>query len=279
MRSVEERGGVLPCEASDPGSGLHEPFVHVRPMGQLLLPRRLPLGPDGELDLVVHFHGQRPAGKEVRRTGEELALLGVSLGIGAAYAPPFQDGRLFAELLEGAVKVASRKAERQVKLRRLALVGWSRGFEAIGEILAQPESLRHGAEVDAVILLDSFHGSRDLAARAARLEPFVAFARRAARGERFMFLSYSSIPTSSYASTTETTRWLIHTLGGEPVRARRLDPLGLELIEFWSQGALHTRGYAGNGKLDHCAHFGVLPSALSAVAARWRGQASVDQTD
>ncbi len=270
MRSPSERGGVLPCEAPDPGFGVHESsWTHVRPMGQFIAPRQHPTDAQGEFDLVVHFHGQRPARKEVVRTGEDLVFMGVSLGIGKAYGPPFQDGALFAQLVSGVERKLSQRTGRPARVRRLALSGWSRGFEAIGEILQQPL----GAKVDAVILLDSFHGSRDLAQRTKRLAPFVEFARAAARNEHLMFISYSSIPTKDYASTTETTRWLVAELGGEPTRARRIDPLGLELIEFFSRGSFHARGYAGNGKLDHCAQFGVYPDAIRAVAKRWRSAA------
>lgn len=267
MRSPSERGGVLPCEAPDPGFGVHQPaWTHVRPMGQFIAPRQSPTDQQGEFDLVVHFHGQRPARKELVRTGEDLVFMGVSLGIGKAYGPPFQDGKLFAQLVSGVEKKLSQQTKRPASVRRLALSGWSRGFEAIGEILQQPL----GAKVDAIILLDSFHGPRDIAQRAKRLAPFVAFAQAAARNEHLMFVSYSAIPTKDYASTTETTHWLIAELGGEPTRARRIDPLGLELTEYFSLGSFHARGYAGNGKLDHCAHFGVYPDAIRAVAERWR---------
>lgn len=267
MLSPAERGGFLPCEAPDPGFGVHEPkWIHVRPMGNFIVPKHLVLDDGGGFDLVVHFHGQRPARKELVRTGEDLVFLGVSLGIGKAYAPPFHDGKLFQQLISGVEKELTQRSGRAAHVRRLALSGWSRGFEAIGEVLTQPL----GEKVDALILLDSFHGSRDLKTRALRLAPFVEFGRAALEGRRFFFLSHSAIPTKDYASTTETVNWLISELGGKPVPARRKDPLGLELTNYYSAGDFHARGYAGNGKLDHCAHFGVYPDAIRAVAARWK---------
>lgn len=267
MKSPEERGGVLPCEAPDPGFGVHDPkWIHVQPMGNFIVPKQLVLDESGGFDLVVHFHGQRPARKELVRTGEDLVFLGVSLGIGKAYAPPFHDGKLFAQLISGVENKLGARMKRTVHVRRLALSGWSRGFEAIGEVLSQPL----GKKVDALVLIDSFHGSRDLEARALRLAPFLEFARGAQAGKRFFFLSHSAIPTEDYASTTETVHWLVSELGGRPVPARRRDALGLELTDFFDAGDFHARGYAGNGKLDHCAHFGVYPDAIRAIAARWR---------
>ncbi|MGE0320921.1 MAG: hypothetical protein AB7K71_03175 [Polyangiaceae bacterium] len=267
MASPAERGGVLPCEAPDPGFGVHEPrWIHVQPMGNFIVPKHLKLDESGGFDLVVHFHGQRPASKELIRTGEDLVFLGVSLGIGKAYAPPFHDGKLFLQLISGVEKELSKRLGRAAHVRRMALSGWSRGFEAIGEVLTQPLA----DKVDALILLDSFHGSRDLEARALRLAPFVAFGKAALTGKRFFFLSHSAIPTEDYASTTETVHWLVWELAGKPIPAQRKDPLGLQLTDFYSAGDFHARGYAGNGKLDHCAHFGVYPDAIRAVAERWR---------
>lgn len=264
MRSEEERG-VKPCEAPDPGFGLHTEWQHTRPIGMFIAPKIDPVEKDGSFDLFVHFHGQRPARKELVRSGVEHPLMGVSLGIGAAYAPRFRDAKLFEKMITVLERKLSEASGRPAKLRRLALSAWSRGFEAIGEILQQPL----GAKVDAVILLDSFHGPRDLKLRELELTPFLTFARRAAAGERFMYSSHSSIPTREYASTTEATHWLIWKLGGRPSPATRKDPLGLELVEWFSKNAFHARGYAGDGKLDHCAHFGVYADVVQAVARRW----------
>src|SRR5690606_11135874 len=51
-------------------------------------------------DLVVHFHGHRPALKELGRSGEDLVLLGVSLGLGKAYGPPFADASVLETLVQ-----------------------------------------------------------------------------------------------------------------------------------------------------------------------------------
>lgn len=264
-RSAKERG-VLPCEAPDPGLGSYAPFVAIRPRGQLLSPRTLRVGDDGQFDLLVHFHGHRPARKELVRSGVELPLLGVSLGIGAAYGPPFADGTLMPKLVVAVEKELSRREGRPLRVRRLALSGWSRGFEAVAEILKQPI----GARVDAVILLDSLHAGRDPVRGPEALAPFSRFAARAVRGETLFFVSHSAIDEDEYATTTETARYLVAGVSGALSPVFRRDPLGLELFDLFSRGSFHVRGYAGNGKLDHCAHFGLYPMALFALNARWR---------
>ena len=261
-----ERGRVNPCEAPDPGFGVHREWTHVRPMGQFIAPRQGALAADGSFDLVVHFHGHRPARKEFVRTGEDLVLLGVSLGIGAAYGPPFARADVLEKLVaQVEKKLAAQHGVERARVRRVALSSWSRGYEAIERILAQPL----GEKVDALILLDSLHASRKRKRRDEQMAPFVDFAKRAAAGEKFFFASHSSIDTSDYASTTETVHFLVAALGAVPIRATRRDPLGLDLIELFSRGDFHARGYTGNGKLDHCAHFGVYPDAIRGLARRW----------
>ena len=40
--------------------------------------------------------------------------------------------------------------------------------------------------------------------------------------------------------------------------------MGLALNRKWDAGGFHVRGYDGNDKMDHCAHFGVMKDALRA---------------
>ena len=235
-------------------------------MGQFVAPRARAVDEDGHFDLVVHFHGHRPARKELARSGEDLVMLGVSLGPGAAYGPPFSDAALFEKLVRQVETKLATGGQPRPQVRRIALTGWSRGYEAIAKILAQPLSKK----VDALILLDSLHASREQQHQREQLKPFIEFARRSLSGERFFFASHSSIDTPDYASTTETVNAVADALGLRPSPVRRRDALGLDLIGLVSRGDFHVRGYAGNGKLDHCAHFGVFPDALRALAARSR---------
>jgi hypothetical protein len=62
---------------------------------------------------------------------------------------------------------------------------------------------------------------------------------------------------------------LIAELGGKPQAVRRQDALGLELVEYFTSGNLHVRGYAGNDKPDHCAQLGVLRDVYAALGRRW----------
>jgi hypothetical protein len=100
----------------------------------------------------------------------------------------------------------------------------------------------------------------------------VDYAARAAAGERFMFVSHSSIDPPNFASTTECVHYLIASLDGKAQPVRRADALGLELVEYFSRGDFHVRGYAGNDKADHCAQLAVLRDAYAALGRRWRAR-------
>jgi hypothetical protein len=88
-----------------------------------------------------------------------------------------------------------------------------------------------------------------------------------------MVVSHSSIIPPGYASTTETSNYLIHAFGGrpKPARPRPSDPLGLELRSRFDRKGFHVLGYSGNGTLDHCAHLGLLRDILQVhLTPRWK---------
>ena len=103
----------------------------------------------------------------------------------------------------------------------------------------------------------------------AQLDPFLKYARLAAAGERFMYISHSSIDPPDFASTTECAHYLIQRLGGRPEAVERRDRFGLELVELFSRGQLHIRGYAGNDKPDHCAQLALLRDVYRTLGTRW----------
>jgi hypothetical protein len=166
--------------------------------------------------------------------------------------------------------VAKARGRTRARARYVGLSAWSAGYGAIQTILNHAQG---GQRVDAVILLDGLHsGYAGNTLNEVQLGPFVRFAREAASRKKFLFVSHSSIIPPGYASTTETAHFLIQRVGGEPIKAspRPGDPMGLELIERFSRGNFHVRGYAGNGRLDHCAHVGLYADVLEVhIKPRW----------
>jgi hypothetical protein len=240
--------------------------------GQVLVPRRGAVATNGAFDVVVHFHGHEPVRKEWVRVMRREVLVGITLGVGSGvYEGAFRGPEALTDLLSEVERVVGEQTGRpDARVRRLALSAWSAGYGAVRALLGHAPD---AARVDAVLLLDGLHcdyvgAGLDETAMA----PFVRFARRAAGGERLMVVSHSSIVPGSYASTTETAGYLIDALGGRPraTQPRASDPLGLELLRRFDRRDLHVLGFSGNGRLDHCAHLGLMRDILKVhLAPRW----------
>jgi hypothetical protein len=161
----------------------------------------------------------------------------------------------------------SKRVGREMRTRKVVLSAWSAGFVGIEAALANDA----GRKADAVILIDGLHAPRsDRAAFEAQLDPFLKYARLAVAGQRFMFISHSSIDPPDFASTTESAHYLLQRLDGQPEAVRREDAFGLELVELFSRGDFHVRGYAGNDKADHCAQLALLRDVYRTLGERYK---------
>jgi hypothetical protein len=263
--SQAERGGVAPCAPQPVDASGWADGVQLRG-GRFVVPKNFSLDGAGHFDLVIHLHGDEPVRRELVESGQHFVLYTLTLPPSAGYAPLFSGTHLFESIVAELEQALGKRAGAPAKVGHVALSAWSAGFVGVEAMLAQAPS----RDVDAVILIDGLHAPRsDRVAFEAQLKPFVDYAARAAAGERFMFVSHSSIDPADFASTTESAHYLISTLGGKPQPVRRNDALGLELVEYFSRGNFHVRGYAGNDKADHCAQLGVLRDVFAALGRRW----------
>lgn len=263
----EARGGLNPCETPDRGYGIFEKWRWGGGAGKLLVPPVERLDTVRGVDVVFHFAGYELARKEVAEADVPIAFLGVAFHSGGLNYRGHLSGRRGLEALENAATAGLKKVDgAPTAVNRVALGAWSAGYDGVSVVLEQPGNAEN---IDAVILLDGLHASRKDDMAELQLAPFIEFAKRAARGEAFMFVSYSSVPTDGYASTHETGRRLIRALGGAPLFVEREDVGGMELKEMFSKGGFHARGYRGGGELDHCAHLMLYPMALEALARHW----------
>lgn len=268
------RGGINPCMTPDPGFGIYDRWNGSgMSIGQVLLPHQGGISKSGQFDVVIHFHGHEPIRKEFVKTAKGIVLVGIDLGIGSgAYQAAFSSPATFTNLLASVeAAVAHHAGRKSAHIRKLALSSWSAGYGAIEQILRQPAAKK----VDAVILLDSLHaGYADEQTHTLKTEqvaPFLAFAKRAAAKQTFMFMSHSSIIPPGYASTTETAGYVVGRLGGRPRKANRQDVLGLDMFERYDKGNFHMRGYTGDDKPDHCAHIGLMADIVRAhLEPRWK---------
>jgi hypothetical protein len=263
-RSAAERGGVEPCETQAVDTSAFTEWATLG-AGRYVMPKD-PTDSAGRFDLVIHLHGQDTVLRELAKSEQRFVLYTLTLPPDQGYAPLFSGTHLYESIVADVEQAVSRRVGRSARARKVVMSAWSAGFVGVTAVLAQPVS----KDVDAVVLVDGLHAPRnDVEAFKAQLQPFVDYANRAASSERFMFISHSSIDPPQFASTTECAHYLIDRLGGKPISVRRTDALGLELIEYFTRGNFHVRGYAGNDKPDHCAQLGVLREVYGALGRRW----------
>lgn len=272
-KPVVARGGIFPCSAPDPGFAHYAKWVQVAPMAHVLAPPASPalssVRPDGAFDVVFHFHGREPLRKEwvraMQGSAEDAVLVAVDIGIASeAYRETFRDPRTFSQvLLAVEAELQRRSGNPRAFAQNVTLSSWSAGYGAVEQLLSQPIPQ---SRVGSVVLLDGLHaGFRDAGLNEDRMRPFVEFAKRAANGSRLMFISHSSIRTPGYASTTQTARYLVWKLGGQPTPTSTtpVDPMGLERHSTFTSGNFHVRGFSGSGAADHCAHLGLMRDVLN----------------
>jgi hypothetical protein len=271
--SKKRRGDINPCMTPDPGWGVYDRWSRAPSIGQMIMPHRGGVTKRGGFDVIIHFHGHEALRKEFVKTAEGAVLVGIDLGIGSgAYSSAFSAPYVFENLLDSIERaVAKKTGKKKAYIRKLGLSSWSAGYGAVEQILRQPA----GKRVDALVLLDSLHAGyadeQQHKLKVAQIEPFIAFARRAAAGEAFMFMSHSSILPPGYASTAETADFIVRQLRGKPRGSSRADVLGLDMIQRFDRGDFHVRGYTGDDKPDHCAHLGLMADVVRVhLNPRWK---------
>ncbi|WP_438000483.1 hypothetical protein WMF26_12345 [Sorangium sp. So ce185] len=271
--SKKRRGDINPCMTPDPGWGVYDRWSRAPSIGQMIMPHKGGVTKRGGFDVIIHFHGHEALRKEFVKTADGAVLVGIDLGIGSgAYSSAFSAPYVFENLLDSIERaVAKKTGKKKVYIRKLGLSAWSAGYGAIEQILRQPA----GKRVDALVLLDSLHAGyadeHQRKLKVAQIEPFIAFARRAAAGEAFMFMSHSSILPPGYASTAETASFIVQQLRGKPRGSSRRDVLGLDMIRRFDRGDFHLRGYTGDDKPDHCAHLGLMADVMRVhLKPRWK---------
>lgn len=263
-KTPEERGGIDPCALPKAEVTHFSEWKSISSNARVAFPKRAAVRADGGFAALLIFHGHDVAWTVLAPLDVPIVLFGATL---RDYRSEYGGPEALGQLIGAVEQAVSENVGRPARARNVALMAWSGGYEAIGVLLDQSDARDR---VDAVALLDGLHCSRDPEIMPKALEPFVRFARKAAEGKAFFFASHSSIDTDSFASTTETMHFLAAELGERPLRVRRQDVLGLELIEQLDRGGFHLRGYAGGGKRDHCAQLGLYPEVARALARRWK---------
>jgi len=230
---------------------------------------------DAPIDLVIHFHGGAFIPEySVSQLGGNVAVAVVNLAPGSGvYDHTFSAPAAYDSLLSSIKHEIRAALDADVSFRTVTLVGFSAGHGAVRAIL---RDTAHFAQVDAVLLLDGLHTSyvpdgavleKGGTLDTTNLVAFARFARAAERGAKRFLITHSEIFPGTFASTTETTDYLVEHLGLHRTPVIRWGPRGMQQLSEVKSGSLEIRGFAGNSAPDHIDQFQAMPELLAALRA------------
>ena len=106
----------------------------------------------------------------------------------------------------------------------------------------------------------------------AGLVPFIEFAESAIEGEKLFVLTHSSIPTDTFASTTETSDAMLASLGLSRVLHLDEEHVGkMELSSEAHENSFYLMGFEGTQARDHGDHLrGLDQLVFNHLAERWK---------
>jgi len=270
------RKGIHECNPPDPlGLGPYAPYRHVTG-GRIAIPQRGGHTSDWGFDVLVHFHGGDPTRKTVVQVARGVVYVAIDKGVGSgAYANAFQRRDKWPNLKTSITNaLRAQTGDERAHIRHLGLSAWSAGYGAVNQIIKQDAD-----GVDAVVLLDSLHGSwkfgttardhdRTSSVDLGYIAPLVGYARRAQRGEKLFVLTHSRIDPKLYPGVGITADALLERLGAKrkPSDARfgMLSEVGAVDVE-----GLHVWSFDGRNERAHCAHISLIAPALHLVEAAW----------
>jgi hypothetical protein len=221
------------------------------------------------VDIIVHFHGAAwLAERNFYQVRKNAVLVAVHFpGFSSAYSRPFSDPQLFQQILDETLNALKERGivGPDARVGRICLTAFSAGYGAIREILHVPA---YYEKITDLVLADSVHCSYtdDKQLNDEQMAPFLQFARDAAAAKKTMCMTHSSIQPPGYASTTETSDYLIVGVGGQRHAASGIEGRGMRLISAFDKGNFHVRGYTGNTKIDHMDHFYSMAIPLAQIS-------------
>jgi hypothetical protein len=147
------------------------------------------------------------------------------------------------------------------------LSSWSAGYGAIREILRQPANVPRVAKI---LAIDSIHAGylEQSVVVPADMDEFVAYAREASQGRREMLVVHNEIFPGTFASTTETTDFLLERLSLRRKAVLRWGPMRTQQLSDTRRGKLRVMGFAGNSAPDHVDLLHALPDFLRGLLGR-----------
>lgn len=240
---------------------------------EVFIPERRSTAGTDQRTLLVHLYSAAFVPRRAVADADKPYVLAlVNMGGGSsAYERPFADTTAWPRLLQRVRDETASRTAGKVRIGRIAVSAFSAGYGGVRALLS---NARSAAEIDAIILLDGLHTSyipeRKVLSDGgvldtAKLAPFLRYARRAVATETRLVITHSEIFPGTFASTTETTDWLISALGLKRTPVLAWGPGGMQQISEVRAGGLSILGYAGNAGPDHIDHLHGLPRFLELI--------------
>jgi len=243
--------------------------IEIEPEYTLFVPDVWRKSSHSSMVLTIHFHGEPWfVIEEHLRRGLREPLLCVALGQGSSvYRVQFEDQKKLSQLVDKIEK------QLQTKVKAVDISSFSAGYGAVREIVKSADYRRM---IRRIVLCDSMYASfapdSTTQPAADHIEPWIVFAKMAARGEKTFLLTHSQVPTATYANTAMCGSALIDAVGGSKVKVPRgslpatRDP-EFPLLTRTDIGHFHVWGYDGADTQAHLTHVRHLADAWRALNA------------
>jgi len=228
-------------------------------LGGLFIPRGLRPG-----TLLVFFHGGTWL-PELAGARNRMAVVSVQAGSGSAtYARLFTDEARFPALIKEA------EAKAGFRFSRVILGGWSAGCGAVRQILRSADGY---ARASGVVLIDGIHtdyengrpGPQESQLTPENLAIWEKYFRGAMAGRKSAVVTHSEIFPGTFASTTETSDYLVRVLDLRRRAVLKWGPMGTQQVSEVRAGKLLIMGFAGNSAPDHVDQLHSLPEYLKLI--------------
>ena len=258
-----------------PVSHVKEPVRTLTPRGTVVVAPGECFEGTREVDVVFHLHGNpKLVERAWRRNKINAALFIMNHGdTSTPYSRRYDYPDAFGQLLTAADNYIHKLCpDAPRRIGRIALSAWSAGYASIQKLIKYPEN---AARVDTVLLADGLHtgiiNKYPRVISEAGLQPFIEFAEQAKQGKKLFVMTHSSIPTDTFASTTETSNAVLTSLGLTRVVQLDDERVGkMKLLSETHEGQFHLQGFSGTQARDHGDHLrGLDKLVFNHLAQRW----------